>query len=157
MTYRFHWIVPKVLAGMAQPGASGSVRADLDFLHAQGVRGIVSLTERGLPEVPGARSFHLLHVPVRDFDVPTGDDLERFCDFVDRIARQGDATAVHCLAGLGRTGTFGACYLIHLYGLGGDEAIERVREIDSGYVQTAAQEQFVRQWAPAHGPDRGRR
>jgi protein-tyrosine phosphatase len=39
----------------------------------------------------------------------------------------GEKLYIHCRSGRGRAGTVGACLLGKLYGIGGDEALERVR------------------------------
>jgi atypical dual specificity phosphatase len=55
--------------------------------------------------------------------------------------------AVHCGAGLGRTGTLLACYLVSSAGLTADEAIARVRAARPGSIETDEQEQAVRRFA----------
>ena len=50
--------------------------------------------------------------------------------------------AVHCAAGLGRTGTLAAQLLV-LQGVAPDEAILRVRQARPGTIETPAQEQAV--------------
>ena len=51
--------------------------------------------------------------------------------------------AVHCKAGIGRTGTVLAAWLIREGGLSADAAIKRLRTIKSTYVQSEVQEQFL--------------
>ena len=49
---------------------------------------------------------------------------------------------VSCKAGQGRTGTVLACYLVHT-GYGAKDAIERVRSLRSGSIQSPHQQDFV--------------
>jgi hypothetical protein len=54
-----------------------------------------------------------------------------------------EKVAVHCHAGLGRTGIVCACYLIYGMGLSAMEAVDMVRSSRPGTVETKAQLQFV--------------
>lgn len=61
---------------------------------------------------------------------------------------EGEAVAVHCGGGLGRTGTVLSCYLLESgEELGAQEAIRRVRALRPGSVETPAQLAAVRAWA----------
>lgn len=56
--------------------------------------------------------------------------------------RQGEVIAVHCLAGLGRTGTVLGGWLIK-EGLTAEESLRRLRMINPGYVQSQVQEELL--------------
>ena len=66
----------------------------------------------------------------------------------ERRRAQGEVLAVHCLAGIGRTGTVLAAWLVR-EGLTAVEALRRVRLIDAQYVQTAEQEEFLQRYEDA--------
>ena len=100
------------------------------------------------PLLSGERSatrFETLHLPVADMTPPDVEQVERFVAFVDRVTARGQAVGVHCLAGLGRTGTMVACYLVSR-GMSAEQAIERVRQRRPGSIQTELQELAVRRW-----------
>jgi protein tyrosine phosphatase domain-containing protein 1 len=54
--------------------------------------------------------------------------------------------AVHCHAGLGRTGLFIACYLIYTYRMSANQAIHLIRERRDGAVQMNEQIQVIKQF-----------
>jgi atypical dual specificity phosphatase len=145
----FQWAIEGLLAGMAMPGSSFSEpQRDLEDLKGMGFSVLVTLTERPLPFDMVIRcGLAPFHIPVEDFEAPTIDQAEEFCRIVDRMKAEGKKVAVHCLAGLGRTGTMLAAYLIHLDGIGAAEAIEKMRKIQPGYIQCEEQELFLHDWA----------
>ncbi len=86
---------------------------------------------------------------INDFDVPT--DMDAYVELIDGIVEaleDGETVAIHCLAGLGRTGMVAASILAAL-GKEPKEAIEAVREVRKGSVQTKAQEKFVKKFHKA--------
>jgi atypical dual specificity phosphatase len=64
------------------------------------------------------------------------------CLELDRLFAEGSSVCVHCRAGLGRTGTVLAGYLIWT-GLTAKEAIQKVRLREHKFVSTEAQERFL--------------
>ena len=56
---------------------------------------------------------------------------------------------VHCLGGHGRTGTMLACYLVRFLGVSGEEAIEEIRRMRPGSVETVEQEETIKKYADA--------
>ncbi len=134
------WIIPGEVAAFGVWALK-----EPDVLEAAGVRAIVSLTETPADELVGEKRFDLLHLPVVDMSAPTNKQIEEFVGFVERKVAEGKSVGVHCMAGLGRTGTMIACLLVSR-GLEADEAIGRVRLARPGSVQTESQEQAVRGW-----------
>ena len=148
MSENFSYVIPGKLAGSARPGNGGDLADDLRRLARRRIRAVVSLTEnpldRGLLDRFGFRS---LHVPVLDFTAPALEQVERFLHFVDASLKEDLPVLVHCGAGLGRTGTMLACYLVHA-GMAPGEAIETVRRARPGSIETREQEECVRRCRP---------
>ena len=144
---RFRWIVPGVLAGCPQPGVVAPIEYDLDLLGAVGVTHLITLTERDLPQdllrIHGLANTHL---PIFDREAPSTGQMQMLLVRMQRLLQAGEVLAVHCLAGLGRTGLVLAAWLVRDGGLSAATAIERLRRIDPAYVQTEAQEAFLQQF-----------
>lgn len=138
----------------ACPGQFASLSGDLLRLRDWGARGLVTLIEdhelellgvTSLPEQIEALGMRWWHLPIRDMDTPdrdfemlwqsTGQELRR-------LLSDGCSIALHCRGGLGRTGTIAARLLVEL-GSAPALAIERVRTVRPGSIETREQEKFV--------------
>jgi len=156
----FSWLDPGRIAGMADPSGEGAgeVEQRLKALNGLGVGAVVSLTEVGLPE-EAVRHVGLvyLHLPMPDMEAPSQESIRRFVRFVEECNARGIGVAVHCGAGLGRTGTMLAAYLVSRRH-SAEDSIDRVRQIRPGSIETRSQEDAVRQYAldaQLQGSDRG--
>ena len=67
--------------------------------------------------------------------------------FADDRIENNEPVLVHCLAGLGRTGTILACYLIKYEKMSAEDAIQHVREKRHGSIQSFVQEELIFQYA----------
>jgi len=144
MPFNFSWLMPGLVAGMARPRPG-----DDAWLKEQGITALVSLTERA-PE--GLEGLVTLHVPVPDMTPPSLDQLHRVIGFVESELGRGGSVVIHCTAGMGRTGTFLAAWLVSR-GQSAGEAIAFVRAQRPGSIETLAQEKAVRRFAELMGVD----
>ncbi len=125
---------------MAKPESS---EHDFEFLKDNGIKAIVSLTENPLSKVLIEEfGFTVKHIPVRDFEPPTLEQIQDFVTFTRKASLEGKKLAVHCEAGIGRTGTMLACYLVS-EGYSAASAIEEVRTKRPGSIETIEQEEIV--------------
>jgi atypical dual specificity phosphatase len=87
-----------------------------------------------------------LHLPVQDFTAPTAEQIKAAVAGIDEALANDERVAVHCVAGLGRTGTIVACWLI-AQGKDAAASIARVRELRPGSIETREQEEAVEAFA----------
>src|SRR5689334_837119 len=85
------------------------------------------------------------HVPVEDFTAPTLHQVEQTITLIHFYLGKNMPVAVHCIAGLGRTGTIIACYLVG-EGKSAEEAITTVRRWRPGSIETLDQEAVILQY-----------
>jgi atypical dual specificity phosphatase len=114
---QFGWIEEGKLAASDFPrGVS-----DLYLLHEQGVRAIVTLTEYPLGSqrdmndaIIAEIGFSFAHFPIDDMRAPH-DPFFTYpvMEFIDAMQAEDKPVMVHCLAGMGRTGTMLHAYYLH--------------------------------------------
>ncbi|XP_064032103.1 dual specificity protein phosphatase 23 [Pogoniulus pusillus] len=143
----FSWVRAGRLAGTGMPRQPGHYR----FLLAQGVRHLVSLTERAPPHHGCCPALRLHRLRVPDFTPPAPEQIRSFLQLVEDANARGEAVAVHCMLGQGRTGTMLACYLARAEGLSGSDAIREIRRLRPGSIETQEQEQAVIQFCQHAG------
>lgn len=140
MPRNFSWVIEDEIAGMARPM---SVVADLEFLKDNGIEAIVSLTELPLHKTLIEEfGFEYKHIPIVDLTPPTQEQIEEFVTFVNNLTSSKKKIVVHCDAGIGRTGTMLACYLVNK-GCSAKKAITEVRKKRPGSIETMEQEDTV--------------
>jgi len=134
----FSWLIEGKLAGSAIPTSIDEVQWAID----QGVKSIITIREEPLDD-SWTKGVNYLHVHSNDMGVPEFNDLVNTVDFVHKRITNNEPVMVHCLAGLGRTGTILACYLVKYQKMPTDEAIQKVREERPGSIQSYPQEEII--------------
>jgi len=135
--------------------------ADLEAIKSSGAKALVTLMEideLSAVQVPltelsaKAASYGLEwhHLPIRDVDVPD----ERFEDLwtysgvrLRSLLVKGEKIVIHCLGGLGRTGTVAGRMLVE-FGVTPGDAIKAIRSARTGTIETRKQEEYVRNCKP---------
>ncbi len=142
----FLWLKRNRLAGTPVPGVYFDMEYDLKALQRVGVTTLVTLTETALDDARLA-PFGLKSIwePIPDMAAPTIEQGIRLCRQIERSLTLHEVVAVHCRAGLGRTGTVLAASLIW-EGQRALDALEAVRKIEPRWVQSHAQIKFLEEF-----------
>ena len=131
----FSWLLDNKLAGCVMPTSV----EELKWIQDQGIKSIVTITETALPQA-WVKNVNYLHIPTEDLGAPDMEKIDSVVDFIHQRLECDVPVMVHCAAGIGRTGTILACYLIKYQNHSAKNAIDKVRKKRPGSVQSESQE-----------------
>ena len=148
------WVVPDQIIAFSSPQdpsytrnmrVSNNTRPDhlIDQFLDMNVKGIIRLNDR----LYDAGSFTRHSIQVHEMEFPDGscpqDHIIRdFIALTESYTSRGQAVAVHCRAGLGRTGTLIGLYIMHKFGFDAKPLIAWMRICRTGMV-VGEQQQFL--------------
>ena len=142
----FSWAIDDRLAGHRAPASI----EDLFWLKKQGILALVRMARPEEAKVNSAQIEHLgmwdYHEPVPDFTAPEQGQIQRIVAFIVKSQEADRPVGVSCGAGLGRTGTILACYFVS-QGWDAQKAIDHVRSLRPGSIETKPQEKAVIEYA----------
>jgi len=126
-----YWVIPgRLLAGRyPRPRSKTGARQRLQRFLDAGVTLFLDLTEE--EDAPpyahwlGEEAQHL-RIPIPDFGISSPEQMAQTLDVIDAAIGTGHTVYVHCLGGLGRTGTVVGCFLVR-HGLSGAQALETIQ------------------------------
>ncbi len=136
-------------------GNKKMLRADISEIVDWGANGVLCLVEphelvmnqvETLPATVQNAGMWWKHLPIIDMDIPNQEFENIWAVEGERIRhalRIGERVAIHCYAGLGRTGMIAARILVE-FGVEPEQAIRRVRRDNRRRIQTRSQANFVR-------------
>ncbi len=158
-----YWVVPRRLLAGEYPGEADeqATRRRLERFLAMDIGTFIDLTGVGAngrhSYVPILRSMAeqqvLYHnLPISDMGLATNEGMTQILDLIDAALDRGENVYLHCMAGVGRTGTVIGCYLAR-HGHAGDAALEeliRLRRNSANSLwpspETPAQRDMVLNW-----------
>jgi len=140
----FSWLLKGKLAGCARPKDD----SELSWLWSHGIRAIVCLNKENplIREMIEDRGFQYEFIPVRDFSAPSIYDMEKYVKFVTNMINNGKPVVTCCGAGIGRTGTMLAVYLVN-EGHTPKRALEEVKHKRRHNVEVEEQKLSVQKYA----------
>jgi atypical dual specificity phosphatase len=127
MVRNFRWFDEHV-AGCAMP----LDEKDVSKLSERGIGAIVSLTPDLLNIDPAIAQNGIAHLRelVNDGNPPTKEQTSSILDFIKQQKSRGVKTVIHCIAGVGRTNTTAAIYLID-GGMSLSHALETIKTVET--------------------------
>lgn len=133
----FSWVTEGKLAGSGLPVTQEEFKWVLD----KGIKSIITVREVPLPsQWIDSTDIDYLHLMVEDYGVPNIEVLDEAVNYIDNKIQSGKPVLVHCAAGKGRTGALLAAYIIKKENLSAEQAIEKIRFMRPGSVQSMTQE-----------------
>lgn len=130
------WIEPSLLCFGERPGRPD----DLDLLRRCGIGAILSLMdEEDAAALYEQNGFVAGRVRLVDRRPPSQQQISECLSVIEKWLDGGMAVYFHCMGGLGRSGSIAAAWLIRHHGTPAVQAIDTIRRLRPGAIETDAQ------------------
>ncbi|MFX1282524.1 MAG: protein-tyrosine phosphatase family protein [Promethearchaeota archaeon] len=137
-----YWIDKHRLAGSSEPLAE-----DFPFLNTIEWGGMVCLQETPTSEeLASLLAVPYLHLPIKNFSIPTETDLESILEFFHESQKENPniPVLIHSTEGHGRAGTILGALLVVIDRINPEDAIKHVRKVNPLAIETEEQEEFIK-------------
>jgi protein-tyrosine phosphatase len=155
-----YWVIPGLfLAGQAPSGYDEEEsRTNISALIRAGIDVIIDLTQPGetyfaYPSIlideasQHQKSVVYKNYPIKDRMISAPTVMKKILDEIDTQTKQGRRVYVHCLAGIGRTGTVVGCYLVR-HGMNNEEVLGEIqhmrKDVPTAWVRSPESDEQVK-------------
>lgn len=148
--------IPEQIGMTILPGRKDrnrDLKKDIETIKSHNIGSVITLITDdelefyGVPDLEQQlqeNGLHTKHISIVDQGIPTQDELQELVSWIDYRVGNDDKVLVHCVGGLGRTGTVVSSYLKKYHKLSAEVAISMVRKSRSPRsVESKAQEEMV--------------
>ncbi|NJE29625.1 protein tyrosine phosphatase [Thermococcus sp. 18S1] len=91
------------------------------------------------------RGVEVFHSLIQDFSAPTLSQLLEILRWIEVRVKAGKKVLIHCMGGLGRSGTVAVAWVMYSEGVPLREALRRVRRVRPGAVEVEEQMGVLRE------------
>lgn len=142
---RAYWVKEGIFMAGAHPAAYGLNPSFLTSMVNDGIGAFIDLTEPGegssyegvlaeiSAEMEGDIRYHSF--PIRDFTAPSVGTMISILDTIDETLENDQGVYVHCMAGIGRTGTVVGCWLVR-HGLSPRKALSAIEYLRGDGIES---------------------
>ncbi|WP_297436037.1 dual specificity protein phosphatase family protein [Thermococcus sp.] len=110
---------------------------------------VVVLVEEYAPPYPleewRKRNVEVFHSPIPDFSAPSLNQLLEILRWIEARVAEGKRVLIHCMGGLGRSGTVAVAWVMYSEDVPLREALRKVRSLRSGAVETEEQMEVLKE------------
>ena len=91
------------------------------------------------------RGVEVLHSPIEDFTAPSLEQLLEILRWIEARVGEGKKVLIHCMGGLGRSGTVAVAWVMYSEGVPLRDALLKVRRLRPGAVEVEEQMEVLKE------------